>query len=210
MVSAVSAQGNRPYARFVCRRGSFLCLILRLATRLPRLPRSSRGAQSRGHSPLSFSRTIFPCNPFRSNTCRMVWKCSFQKTYRNPKSFRCNTYKKPGGRSDSFIISLLHCIHVRCRPVDAPLERRCFPTEKALYLFSLHIVAGLFPSQRGGVHPLPSLRLALPQNPFSVPRCPCGFPAPPRITQEILCAPFQLCAWPCGLAHRRFSWNVQS
>jgi len=47
------------------------------------------------------------------------------------------------------------------RPVVAPLEPRCFPTENALYLFSLLAVAGLFPSQRGGYTPLPLSRAGL-------------------------------------------------
>jgi len=42
------------------------------------------------------SRGVTPSNSFRSNTYRIIWKCSFQKTYRNSKSFRSNTYKKTG------------------------------------------------------------------------------------------------------------------
>ena len=40
---------------------------------------------------------MYPSNPFRSNIYRIVWKCSFQKTYRNSKSFRSNTCKKTRG-----------------------------------------------------------------------------------------------------------------
>jgi hypothetical protein len=38
-----------------------------------------------------------PRKPFRSNTYGTSCKCSFQKTYSKTKSFRSNTYKKPGG-----------------------------------------------------------------------------------------------------------------
>jgi hypothetical protein len=41
------------------------------------------------------------------------------------------------------------------RPVDVPLDLRCFPTENAVYLFSLHTVVRVFRTQRGGVHPTP-------------------------------------------------------
>ena len=40
------------------------------------------------------------CSPksFRRNTYTTSRKCSFQKTYGIANFFRCNTYKKPGGR----------------------------------------------------------------------------------------------------------------
>ena len=47
------------------------------------------------------------------------------------------------------------------RPVGVPLEPRCFPTENALYPFSLYIVARLFSPQRGGVHPPPPIKSRL-------------------------------------------------
>jgi hypothetical protein len=201
MVSALSAQGSCPYARFVCRRRSFLCLIS--------LQRRHSLLTTR-HSPLSFSRIMFPSNPFRSNTYKTFCKCSFQKTYSKAKSFSSNTYKKNRGWGSDSLSRCFINIRVRCGPVDAPLEPRCFPTGISFYVFFLHTVTKLLPLQRGGVHPLPSLRLVLSRNPFSVPRCLCGFPAQPKLMQEILCSPFQLCAWPRGLAHRRFSWNAQS
>ena len=40
---------------------------------------------------------MFPCKSFRSNTSKILRKCSFQKTYGKAKSFRSNTYKKTGG-----------------------------------------------------------------------------------------------------------------
>ena len=58
-----------------------------------------------------------------------------------------------GLSSDSFNISLLHCIHVSCPPVVVLSSPRCAPTENAFYLFSLHIVARRFPSQQGGYTP---------------------------------------------------------
>jgi|SRR5579863_1648716 len=45
---------------------------------------------------LSF-RVMLPSNPFRSNTYKTFRKCSFQRSYSKAKSFRSNTYKKPGG-----------------------------------------------------------------------------------------------------------------
>ncbi len=36
-------------------------------------------------------------NSFRINTCGLACKCGKQRTYRKPKSFRCNTYKKHRG-----------------------------------------------------------------------------------------------------------------
>jgi hypothetical protein len=68
---------------------------------LPKQGRRSRGERvPRVEEPLppaSPFTSMLPSNPFRSNTYRIAWKCSFQKTYRNSKSFRSNTYKKPGG-----------------------------------------------------------------------------------------------------------------
>jgi hypothetical protein len=56
---------------------------------------------------------------------------------------------------------LFHCFVASLRPylsfVVASLESRCISTENVLYLFSVHVVTGLFPSQRGGVHPLPHI-----------------------------------------------------
>jgi len=63
-----------------------------------------------------------------------------------------------GLSSDSFNISLLHCIHVSCPPVVVLSSPRCAPTENAFYLFSLHIVARRFPSQQGGYTPLRTQR----------------------------------------------------
>src|SRR5579864_275139 len=40
-------------------------------------------------------------------------------------------------------------------PVLVSLHRRCFPTGNALHPFSLHIVAGIFPLNGGGVPPPP-------------------------------------------------------
>src|SRR6266849_7078295 len=37
------------------------------------------------------------CNLFRFNTYEPSRKCGKQRTYRKPKSFRCNTYKKHRG-----------------------------------------------------------------------------------------------------------------
>jgi hypothetical protein len=115
MVSAVSALGNRPYARFVCRGRSSPCLISLQRRHSPLATR---------HSPPSFSRIIFPCNSFRSNTYRIVWKCSFQKTYSKAKSFSSNTYKKTGGGDpiDYLVASLHPCpLWSRRRAVGAPL-----------------------------------------------------------------------------------------
>jgi hypothetical protein len=68
---------------------------------LPKQGRRSRGERvPRVEGPLPPAipfTNMSPSNPFRSNTYRVVWKCSFQKTYRNSKSFRSNTYKKTGG-----------------------------------------------------------------------------------------------------------------
>ncbi len=49
----------------------------------------------------------FLCNlsPFRINTYRPPRKCCKQKTYRMTKSFRCNTYKKPGVHPSSQLSS---------------------------------------------------------------------------------------------------------
>ena len=46
----------------------------------------------------------FCCNlsPFGINTCRPLRMCCKQKTYATAKSFRCNTYKKPGGGGPIF------------------------------------------------------------------------------------------------------------
>ena len=189
MVSALSAQGNRPYARFVCRRRSFLCPILRLATRLSRLPRSSRGAQSRGHSfipftpifegsaqsrgHLVFPELYFPVTPLEATLTASSGSVHSKRLTARLSPLECALTKNPGVGSVSFIISLLHCIRVRCRPVDAPLEPRCFPTGKALYPFSLRIVAGLFSSQRGGGTPPP---LAGPRNQSMLPPMDGGKP----------------------------------
>jgi hypothetical protein len=64
-------------------------------------------------TPLSFSRIMFPSNPFRNNTYRIVWKCSFQKTYSKAKSFRMRTYKKSGGGGHCFL-SFIGCLGSRC------------------------------------------------------------------------------------------------
>src|SRR6266404_170442 len=48
---------------------------------------SSRLESSKSHA----------CNLFRFNTCGPSRKCGKQRTYRKPKSFRCNTYKKHRG-----------------------------------------------------------------------------------------------------------------
>ena len=60
-------------------------------------------------SALSFS-SFLSASPsmaksFIINTSTASHKCSFQKTYRIPKSFRINTYKKTGGRHHA----LVHC-----------------------------------------------------------------------------------------------------
>jgi len=57
---------------------------------------SSTSSLTTSHSSLSFSRIMFPSNPFRSNTYKTFCKCSFQKTYSKAKSFRMHTYEKSG------------------------------------------------------------------------------------------------------------------
>ena len=190
MVSALSAQGNRPYARFVCRRRSFLCLIS--------LQRRNSLLATR-HSPLSFSRIMFRSNPFRSNTYKTFCKCSFQKTYSRAKSFRMRTYKKPGGGDPIhyLVTSLGPCpLWSRRRAVGAPLFSH---GNFALCLFSSYRYQTP-PVTTRGVHPLPSFKRAFPRDHRSVPRCLCGFPAQPKLMQEILCYPH--------LARRRCSRPV--
>jgi hypothetical protein len=155
MISAVSAQGNRPYARFVCHRRSFLCLILLqrrnspLATRHSFIPSEVEG-------PLSFSRIMFPSNPFRSNTYKTFCKCSFQKTYSKAKSFRMRTYKKTGGGDPiHYLVASLHpCpLSSRRRAVGAPL----FSNGKhTLSLFSSYRCRTLSFPTRGGTPPPPT------------------------------------------------------
>jgi hypothetical protein len=48
--------------------------------------------------PVTFLQTVGVCNLFRIHTSELSCKCGKQKTYRITKSFRCNTYKKRGGR----------------------------------------------------------------------------------------------------------------
>ena len=47
--------------------------------------------------PVTFLQTGRPRKSFTFNTCELSRKCGKQRTYRKPKSFRCNTYKKEGG-----------------------------------------------------------------------------------------------------------------
>jgi len=61
------------------------------------------------------------------------------------------------------------------RPVELPLEPRCAPVENIVYLLSLHAVTQLFASQRGGVHPPPTLV------------SPCHWAAAPFFTNPCIC-----------------------
>src|SRR6266446_8605399 len=47
--------------------------------------------------PVTFLQTARPRKSFRFHTSELSRKCGKQRTYRKPKSFRCNTYKKHGG-----------------------------------------------------------------------------------------------------------------
>jgi hypothetical protein len=75
---------------------------LRSATRRPRLLFARPTAlavcpapsQHFRFSPFHF---LVLTNSFRINTCGLACKCGKQRTYREPKSFRCNTYKKHMG-----------------------------------------------------------------------------------------------------------------
>src|SRR6266850_3975797 len=49
------------------------------------------------NSSLLESSKIHACNLFRFNTYGPSRKCGKQRTYRKPKPFRCNTYKKHRG-----------------------------------------------------------------------------------------------------------------
>src|SRR6266436_3900878 len=56
------------------------------------------------------------CNLCRFNTYEPSRKCGKQRTYRKPKSFRCNTYKKHRGvgllwltRPERPLIHTIHC-----------------------------------------------------------------------------------------------------
>jgi len=125
MVWASSAQGIRPYERGVCANHIGVSLSRLSPLRLFSSPYRSRGPNG-VEGPLVYpvypelrgerSRGVTPSNSFRSNTYRIVRKCSFQKTYRNSKSFRSNTYKKTGvgappSRSDSgFYLVYPECI----------------------------------------------------------------------------------------------------
>src|SRR5882672_1455042 len=53
--------------------------------------------QPSNNSPLESSK-FHTCNLSRFHTCGPSRKCGKQRTYRKPKSFRCNTCKKHGGR----------------------------------------------------------------------------------------------------------------
>src|SRR6266850_2072342 len=67
-----------------------------LQTASPARFASPRLLQPSSSSPLEASK-FNACNLFRCNTYEPSRKCGKQKTYRKPKSFRCNTYKKHGG-----------------------------------------------------------------------------------------------------------------
>jgi hypothetical protein len=60
------------------------------------------------------------------------------------------------------------------RPVEAPLESRCFTTGNALYLLSLYPLTGFFPICGMGVHPCSSFHIRTAKLGFSVPRWLCG------------------------------------
>ena len=67
------------------------CLPFVLPTALAVCPALSHHFRS---SPFHF---LVLTNSFRINTCGPACKCGKQRTYRKPKSFTCNTYKKHRG-----------------------------------------------------------------------------------------------------------------
>src|SRR6266850_3165814 len=68
----------------------------RLQTASPTRLASPRLLRPSSNSRLEPSK-LHACNQFRFNTCGPSRKCGKQRTYREPKSFRCNTYKKHRG-----------------------------------------------------------------------------------------------------------------
>jgi hypothetical protein len=178
MVWPSSAQGIRPYEREDCPNhiGVSLCRL----SPPPLFSSPYRSSVPSGvEGPLVYpvypelrgerSRVVTPSNSFRSNTYRIVWKCSFQKTYRNSKSFRSNTYKKTGGWGSAlpvFVSPLItrHSLTALCLGASvAILMRRCRPVgvplfsngKRPLSLFSSCRYRSFFFTTRGGTPPPP-------------------------------------------------------
>src|SRR6266850_4864895 len=67
------------------------------------------------NSSLVESSKIHACNLFRINTYGPSRKCEKQRTYRKPKPFRCNTYKKHRGEGVLWLTrrgrSSIHSVH---------------------------------------------------------------------------------------------------
>jgi hypothetical protein len=170
MVWSPSAQGIRPSERGVYANHVGVSLSRLSPPPLFCSPYRSR-VLSGVEEPLAYperSRGFTPSNSFRSNTYRIVWKCSFQKTYRNSKSFRRNTYKKPGGggtppsRSDSgFYLATRHSYgsvpRCLCGHPHAPLSSRWSPVVFRRKTPSIPFFFILLPDpcrpNEGGVHP---------------------------------------------------------
>ena len=69
-----------------------------------------------------------PHNYFGINTCGLACKCRKQRTYRYPKSFGCNTYKKH--RGEGWLLLTRHPTKVVCSESATAEERGISDTGK--------------------------------------------------------------------------------
>src|SRR5580704_17453237 len=72
---------------------------------------------------VTLSPTPRPRKSFIRNTYKSPRKCCNQKTYTKPNSFRCNTYKKPGGGGPAL-----------------PLPTKCSPTPLLYLLYFVYLL----------------------------------------------------------------------
>jgi hypothetical protein len=67
---------------------------------------SSNPSKISSSETITLSPTLHLRNPFNYNTYKSPYKCCKQKTYAKANSFKCNTYKKQGGRCRSSAFNL--------------------------------------------------------------------------------------------------------
>jgi len=156
------------------------------------IARTSRGSRTAFHGELCFS-----VNHLQSTLTRLPISVDSKRLTEKLGSLESTLTKNRGAGAPLFACPLLAELPCRssCLPAEAelacrssrlhaeagrpvgaavvvPLEPRCFPTEKALYPFSLHIATRHFPTQRRGYTPTPSASMGLFHGIFT--RCLCG------------------------------------